>query len=177
MSAEAAEWRDAVANIAWRLGREDYPAGSLASLRRLRPEAPDGAAFWRLVAEHAPAAFDSGRAALVLAAIVRCIAIAHPFHWPLSGRRRLGAAMAEADVSEARLLRLLRAGRSELPEELRRLARLMAAKGDAGRFDWGDAFGLLFWAEGKAGERERRAVARDYYREQYNLQKDEDHAA
>ena len=75
---------------------------------------------------------------------------------------------------KARLPRLLRLSRSELPEELRRLARLMAAKGDEGRFDWSDAFALLFWAD---GERVRRDIARDYYRKLYNLQKVEEHAA
>jgi hypothetical protein len=177
MSAEPTDWRDAVAKIAWRMGRDDYPTGSLAALRRLRPEAPDGAAFWWLVAEHAPSAFQDDRAASALATVIQGMAIAHPFHLPLSGRRRLGEALAEAGVSEARLLRLLRLARRELPEELRRLARLMAVKGEAGRFDWSDAFALLFWAEHEVGERERRAVARDYYRKQYNLQKVEEQAA
>jgi CRISPR type I-E-associated protein CasB/Cse2 len=176
MSAEPTDWRDAVRKIAWRIGLDDYPTGSLAALRRLRPEAPDGAAFWWLVAECAPTAFDDGRLAKALAAVVQAMAIAHPFHRPLSGRGRLGEALAEAGVSEARLLRLLRLPRSELPEELRRLARLMAAKGDAGRFDWSDVFDLLFWVEGEAGERRRR-IARDYYRKQYNLQKLEESAA
>jgi hypothetical protein len=177
MSAEPTDWGDAVRRIAWRIGLDDYPTGSLAVLRRLDPERPDGAAFWWLVAEYAPRAFEDDRAARALATIAQCMAIAHPFHRPLSGRGRVGQALAEADVSEARLLRLLRLPRSELPEELRRLARLMAAKGDAGRFDWSDAFALLFWPEGEAGERERRKIARDYYRRQYNLQKLEESAA
>lgn len=174
MSAEPANLRDAVRQMASRIGREDYPTGSLAALRRLCPEAPDGAAFWWLITEYAPRAFEDDRAARALAAIAQCMAIAHPFHRPLSGRRPLGEALAEAGVSEARLLRLLRLSRSELPEELRRLARLMAAKGDEGRFDWGDAFALLCWAD---GERLRRDIARDYYRKQYNLQKLEENAA
>lgn len=177
MSAEPTDWRDAVRKIAWRIDREDYPTGSLAALRRLRPEVPDGAAFWWLVAEYAPRAFDDSRTAKALAAVVQAMAIAHPFHRPLSGRGRLGEALAETGVSEARLLRLLRLPRSDLPEELRRLARLMSKKGDAGRVDWSDAFALLFWVEGEAGERLRRDVARDYYRKQYNLQKVEEHAA
>jgi CRISPR type I-E-associated protein CasB/Cse2 len=174
MSAEPTDWRDAVRNIARRIGREDYPTGSLAALRRLRPEAPDGAAFWWLIAEYAPQAFDNDRAAKAMAAVVQCMAIAHPYHRPASGRGRLGEALAEADVSEARLLRLLRLPRGQLPEELRRLARLVASKGDEGRFDWGDAFDLLFWAD---GERLRRDIARDYYRRQYNLQKPKESAA
>jgi len=174
MSAEPTGWREAVRKIASRIGLDGYPTGSLAALRRLRPEAPDGAAFWWLVAEYEPRAFEDGCAAKALAAVIQCMAIAHPFHRPLSGQRHLGEALAEADVSEARLLRLLRLPRSELPEELRRLARLMGAKGDVGRFDWSAAFDLLFWAD---GERVRRDIARDYYRKLYNLQKVEEHAA
>jgi CRISPR type I-E-associated protein CasB/Cse2 len=177
MSADATDWRDAVGKIAWRIGLEDYPAGSLAALRRLNPDKPDGAAFWWLVAEYAPVVFENDRAARGLAAIAQCMAIAHPFHRPLSGRRPLGEALAEADVSEARLLRLLRLPGGELPEELRRLARLMSSKGDAGRFDWSDAFALLYWADRETGERERRKIARDYYRKQYNLQKIEESVA
>ena len=174
MSAEPTDWRDAVRKIAWRLGLDDYPTGSLAALRRLRPKIPDGAAFWWLVAEYAPSAFEDDRASEALATVVQGMAIAHPFHRPLSGRGRVGEALAEAGVSEARLLRLLRLSRSELPEELRRLARLMGAKGDVGRFDWSAAFDLLFWAD---GEHLRRDIARDYYRKLYNLQKVEEHAA
>ncbi len=174
MSAEPTDWRDAVRKIAWRLGLDDYPTGSLAALRRLRPKIPDGAAFWWLVAEYAPSAFEDDRASQALATVVQGMAIAHPFHRPLSGRGGVGEALAEAGVSEARLLRLLRLSRSELPEELRRLARLMGAKGDVGRFDWSAAFDLLFWAD---GEHLRRDIARDYYRKLYNLQKVEEHAA
>jgi CRISPR type I-E-associated protein CasB/Cse2 len=176
MSAEPTDWRDTVARIAWRMDREDYPTGSLAALRRLRAEAPDGAAFWWLVAEYAPSAFGDDRVASALATVIQGMAIAHPFHRPLSARRPLGEGLAEASVSEARLLRLLRLPRGELPEEVRRLAQLMGAKGDAGRFDWGDAFDLLFRVEGEAGKCRRR-IARDYYHKQYNLQKVEEHGA
>ncbi len=174
MAAEPTDWREVVRKIACRIGLEDYPTGSLATLRRLTPKKPDGAAFWWLVAKYAPRAFEDDRASEALAAVVQSMAIAHPFHRPLSGRGRLGEALAEAGVSEARLLRILRLPRSELPTELRRLARLMGAKGDAGRFDWSAAFDLLFWAD---GEHLRRDIARDYYRKLYNLQKVEEHAA
>lgn len=174
MSVEPRKWRDAVREIARRIGRDDYPAGSLAELRRLDPEKPDGPAFWWLVAQHAPRAFDDDHAAWALATVVQGMAIAHPFHRPSDGLRLLGRALAEADVSEARLMRLLRSPWSDLPEELRRLARLMGAKGDAGRFDWSDAFDLLFWRD---GESIRRRIARDYYRQQYSLQKAEENAA
>ena len=96
--AEPTDRRDAVRKIAWRIGLDDYPTGSLAALRRLRPEAPDGAAFWWLVAEYAPSAFGDDRASEALATVVQGMAIAHPFHRPLSGRGGLGEALAEAGV-------------------------------------------------------------------------------
>lgn len=173
MSTETTDWREAVRGIAWRLARDDYPAGHLAKLRRLEPERPDGAPFWFLIAECAPAAFDHELAARALAVSVSGMAIAHPFHIS-PDRRSLGTALAEADVSEARLLRLLRTGHDELPEEVRRLARLMAGKGEAGRFDWAEVFRLVFYPD---DEGIRRAIAKDYYRRQYNLQHPKGEAA
>lgn len=174
MSNEMNGWRDTVRKIASRLARVDYPAGNLATLRRLDPERPDGAAFWGLVAEYAPVAFDNDRMAKALAVVVQGMAIAHPFHLPAGGRWPLGMALADAGVSEARLLRLLRTGQTELPEEVRRLARLMAAKGETGRFDWSEVFDLVFWTD---GEKIRREIAKDYYRTLYNISKDKGEAA
>lgn len=165
--AEPTDWRAVVGKLAWHLGQDHFPPGQLAMLRRIDPAAPHAPTFWQLLAEHADAAFEQPRACHALAAVLRGMAVAHPFHWRREGRQPpLGVAMAEAGVSEARLLRLLRLNRQQLPEELRRLARLMASKGDAGRFDWADAFDLLFWQD---GEPIRRRVARDYYRQQYRL--------
>lgn len=177
MADERSNWNGAVGDIARRLARDDYPSGDLAALRRLDPDAPDGAAFWQLVAWFAPELFDDENGQRVLAATVRGMAIAHPFHLPVGGRRSLGTAMAEADVAEARLLRLLRLGRAGLPEELRRLARLMASKGDDGRFDWSDAAWLLATADSNAGEKVRRRIARDFYRIAYTKQQEQGKAA
>jgi CRISPR type I-E-associated protein CasB/Cse2 len=174
MANDANDWCDSVRRVAARLARDDYPAGSLAALRRLDPERPDEAAFWWLVADCAPVAFDDDRIARALAVVAQGMAIAHPFHLPAGGRRPLGVALAEAGVSEARLLRLLRSGQTELPEEVRRLARLMAAKGEAGRFDWSDVFDLVFW---RGGDEIRRQIAKDYFRTLYKISKDEGEAA
>jgi CRISPR type I-E-associated protein CasB/Cse2 len=180
MADERPDWGRMVGDVARRLAHDDYPSGHLAELRRLKPDAPDGAAFWRLVADFAEPLFDDerGQRQCVLAAVVRGMAVAHPFHAPAAGARRpLGVAMAEAEVAEVRLLRLLRLGGRELPEELRRLARLMASKGDAGRFDWSDAAWLLLTADTERGEEVRRRIARDFYRTAYKLTKTEDKAA
>jgi hypothetical protein len=100
------------------------------------------------------------------------MAIVPRFHF--AERISLGTAMAEAEVSEARLLRLLRTGREQLPEEVRRLARLMASKGDAGRFDWYDVFLLAFHAD---ADWLRRRIAKNYFRRQYHLQNPKGEAA
>ena len=83
--------------------------------------------------------------------------------------------MEQASEMQARLLRLLRIDRRELPEELRRLARLMASKGDKGRFDWADAAWLLLGTSNN--ESVRRQIARDYYRTEFKLNRNEDKAA
>lgn len=172
MSSEKVDWRQAVHDMARHMTRDDYPAGQLASLRRLQPDRPEGAAFWLLVNAHAPVALDNERAERALAITINGMAITHPFqHSP--ERRSLGYAMAEAEISEARLLRLLRTDAEALPGEVRRLARLMAAKGDAGRFDWFDVFALAFWPN----DATRRRIAKDYYRRQYNLQNPRGEAA
>ncbi len=172
MSTDGIDWRKAVGDIAWHMEREDYPAGQLASLRRLQPARPEGAAFWLLVNTHAPVALDNERAERAVAITINGMAIAHPFHRSPE-RRSLGFAMAEAEISEARLLRLLRTDAEALPGEVRRLARLMGSKGDAGRFDWFDVFALAYWPNDAI----RRRIAKDYYRRQYNLQNPKGEAA
>ncbi len=174
MSDDATDWREAVRRIAGRMAQDDYPAGSLAALRRLDPDRPDGAAFWWLIAAHAPAAFEDERASRALALVVQGMAIMRPFHRPTGDRRTLGTALAEASVSEARLLRLLRTGSDQLPEEVRRLARLMASKGDDGRFDWSGMLDLVLWPD---SEKIRTGIAKDYYRTSYRMSQDKGAAA
>jgi CRISPR type I-E-associated protein CasB/Cse2 len=162
--------RGTIAAMAARLAREDYPPGDLAQLRRLSPDRPDGRAFWQLVARYAPAAFDDERLARALAICLRGMAIMREFL--LGSPRRLGAALAEAGVSEQRVLRLLRADADRLDEELRQLARLLASKGEPGRFDWADAFMLVQSGAGTdGGDRLRRAIAGDYYRILFQTEK------
>lgn len=172
MSSDRSDWQSVVWKIARRLDHEDFPAAHLAQLRRLDPVRPDGAAFWLLVNRFAEAALDDKRAERALAVTVHGMAIAYPFHF--AERVSLGTAMAEAQISEARLLRLLRTGPEHLPEEVRRLARLMASKGEAGRFDWHDVFELAFYPD---ADWPRRRIAKDYYRRQYKLENPKGEAA
>lgn len=139
--------------------------GDVASLRRLRPGDPGCAAFWRLVATRLePADLLPGEAAarleaerrwgVILAGMARMQGL-HQF------RARLGVTLAEADVSELRFLRLLRAHDESLADAVRVTSHTLAAK--AKPVDWFDLARLVL-SDGRADEDEvRRHIARDFY--------------
>jgi CRISPR type I-E-associated protein CasB/Cse2 len=155
-------WRSTIGAMAHEIRQPTFPPGHLAQLRRLDAERPGGIAFWQLVAKHAPLAFDDERLAEALAIVLRGMAITREFL--TTERRGLGKALAESGVSELRLLRLLRADKARLDEETRQIARLLASKGESGRFDWSEVLWLVLTADTEKGESCRRAIARDYYR-------------
>jgi CRISPR type I-E-associated protein CasB/Cse2 len=76
-------------------------------------------------------------------------------------RRSLGAALAEAGLSELRLTRLLRAHAGALPAEVRAVASYLASK--AVPFDATDLARLVLSDGGPSEERVRRGIARSYY--------------
>src|SRR4051794_4174596 len=163
--------RAAVRALAATIGAEHYPSGQLAQLRRLRSDMPGDGAFWRLLLDHVPEAVGD-RALEEDWAVVLCgMAIMVPYHRPEADDTRgmLGEAMALADVSELRVLRLLRVARDRLPDELIRLARLMASRGRG--FDWAEAVRLLRTAGTDRAEGESRRVARDYYHKLHALER------
>ncbi len=45
-------WGDTATGLSCHLARADFPRGDLAALRRMGPDSPVPAAFWRLGAEH-----------------------------------------------------------------------------------------------------------------------------
>ena len=159
-------WRSIIDAIAREIRQPIYPPGHLAQLRRLRADRPDGIAFWQLVATHAPQAFEDETLAGALAIVLRGMALTREFL--TTERRGLGTALAESGVSDLRLLRLLRADRDRLDEETRQLARLLASKGEAGRFDWSEILWLVLTADTETSDRCRRAIARDYYRKLFD---------
>jgi CRISPR system Cascade subunit CasB len=129
--------------------------GDLASLRRLDLRAPTGSAFYRLIARHAPEVSqpsDLRNLALILA-----IMALNPEGLVPGG---LGRALAEADISEARVQRLLTA-RGEIFRDLAlRTARVLAR---AGSLPYRD-LGLLVLSRSETFADEiRMRIAREYW--------------
>lgn len=136
--------------------------GDVAALRRMDPRSPP-AAFFKIAGlaldnllpgDAAARADEETRWAAVIAGLV-CLG---PLHDP---SQRLGVALAEAEFSEFRFARLLRADADRLIDEIPALARFLAAKGI--RADWTTAAQLVFSAGHANEEIVRRHVARDYY--------------
>jgi CRISPR system Cascade subunit CasB len=137
--------------------------GDRGSLRRETV----GPAFWRIAVRHlepagllggddAPWRADQERR---WAAILAGLAHSAELHTP---RRRLGVALAEADVAEARVLRLARAHGEPLLATVRAVAHQLGSGGQ--RVDWAD-FADLILSDGKPWEEEvRRRLCLDFYR-------------
>lgn len=139
--------------------------GEVADLRRLSPDDPGGPAFWRIWAgilvpegqiPDRGEARDRGerRWAAILGAMARLRSL-HDF------KRPLGRSLAEANVSELRLVRLLRSRDDALLDGIRILAQTLAAKSvptNPTDIAW------LVLTDGTGGaETTRRRIARDYY--------------
>lgn len=138
--------------------------GDIAALRRMDPRRIDGAGFWKIEAvflePHLAADAEArSRQETEWAAVLVGLARLGELH---TRSARLGDALRESALSESRFVRLMRADRDALIDELPALARFLAAKGQ--RADWTSAAKLLLLSETQ-GEQQRRHIARDYYRE------------
>ncbi len=143
---------------------ETMAPGDRAQLRRLRPGEVEPPAFWRLTSGVLLSEFSSlgertqearERAwGLVAAAMARS-------GMRYDSKRRLGRAMADAGISELRLLRLLRADTGQLPAQAHSVVQLLSSKGQA--IHWID-FARLILSSGRSDqESARRQIARDYF--------------
>jgi len=137
-------------------------SGDVAGFRRMDPRSAQ-APFFKLAGlvlenhlPNNPQARD--RAEERWAAIVVGLAHLGPLHQPHS---RLGRALVDAQYSELRFARLLRADTERLLDELPTLARFLTAKRIS--TDWASAAQLILSADRVHEERVRRALARDYY--------------
>lgn len=155
---------DLVNRLAFQLGPAGMlNAGDASELRRASPRRPPSGFFKLeglmlddvLPGEAVPRADAETRWAAIVAGLAQLGALHRP-------GRRLGVALFDADFSELRFARLMRADAERLIDDLPMLARFLAAKSTS--VDWAGAAQLLLSSGGAAEESVRRHVARDYYR-------------
>jgi len=147
----------AIGHIAAVIGKDEFPTGDRAALRRLDPDAEAPLAFYRFAFRHLPEKWAAHKRAWMT--ICAGIAIMQPYaHRP---DVPAGRALAEAGYSEARLERLLGASGTVLDTLVLRAARLLAAKGNAA--NWTDFARLLLADAPDKREAIRMQFARHFY--------------
>ena len=174
---ESQTWGGIAFGFAGQIAGENFQRGDLAQLRRMNPDAPDTAAYWRLMAERELLGSSSWEAkwALILHGIALMTRTAgsgvanhtaYDRHMPVgralflggdSGRRESGY------YSESRLNRLLTARGPILRTLLARMFRMMAAANQP--FNWGEMARFILY-EGyneERAEQARRRIASEYY--------------
>lgn len=152
--------REMVGKLKSALDRAD--PGTLAALRRFRPDSLPPVAFYRLTvglldevlpAEGKLREDEEHRWAVVVSAM----ATAGDF----LGGVPLGEALAKAGVAEMRVLRLLEADSAQLPDLVRNVVHQLVQKGQ--RFDPNDLANLVL-ARDEDSKAPRSAIARSFYR-------------
>ena len=166
----------------------EHRRGDLAELRRMDPDNPDAAVFWRLLAENE--LLNSGEAvegkwALILHGIALMTPAnsgndnpqtAHDGYMPVGRALYLGGETQRAQgfYSESRLNRLLTAQGPMLRTLLARMFRMSAASGVS--FNWREMAQFILNQDYNedAADQGRRRIARDYYQaERRNSQQSE----
>ena len=180
---------DIAVSFAGRIARlADFSRGDLAQLRRMDPDNPDAAIFWRLMAEH-DLLHNPGlerKWALILHGIALMtprnsgdgsLRTAHDGYTPVGRTLFLGGEShrEQGFYSESRLNRLLTARGDILHALLARMFRMLASAEVS--FNWREMAEFILnedYAE-EAAERARRRIARDYYTaERRSLQTSDD---
>ncbi len=171
-------WGDIAASMAGQIaGFAEGRRGDLAELRRMDPDEPDAAAFWRLMAQYD--LLDSGeQVERKWGLIIHGIALMTPTNSDGNSQTahqtgmRVGRALyyggesqpGLAFYSETRINRLLTSGGPMLRTLLARMFRMLASEGVA--FDWWEMAQFIrnegYNDEGE--EQGRRRIAREYYR-------------
>ena len=161
-------------DIAFRLagyiaGMPDHDRGGFAGLRRMDPDEPDTAAFWRLMAREDLLGIPEverkwGLILHGIALMTRTSGDDVTGRSAHDGRTPVGRALCENGYSETRFNRLLTARGDMLRVLLARMFRMMAA--DQVTFDWREmaTYILNEGYDDEAAERNRRRIAREYYR-------------
>ena len=165
-------WDEIAVGFARQLAADDFQRGDLAELRRMDPDEPDAAAFWRLMAQHdllgSPAIEHKWALVLHGLALMTRTAegdavsrSAHDRYMPIGEALFYGddRSRQTAFYSQSRLNRLLTARGPMLRTLLARMFRMLGAKGCA--FDWYRMARLILNEE--RADDVRRDIARRYY--------------
>ena len=172
-------WPDRAVSMAGTIAQyAEHRRGDFAELRRMDPDEPDAAAFWRLMAQHDllnSSETVEGKWGLIIHGIALMTPTnssegnpntAHSGSIPVGRALYLGgeSQRATAFYSEARLNRLLTSGGPMLRTLLSRMFRMLASGGVT--FNWREMaqFILNEGHDDDATERSRRRIAREYYR-------------
>ena len=151
-----------IVRLAGDIGRLE--PGSAAALRRGPLEGAGSAAFWQLMAKYETG--HGGPALSRWAAIAQAIAILTPKgrgsvrRTAHDGRKPMGAALADANISDLRLARLLSSRGQMRRDLLVRTCRRLAAS-DPVQFNLRTLAKFVLYED---DERHAQAIARDYYR-------------
>ena len=168
-------WGDIAVSFAGQMARADFRRGDLAALRRIDPDAPDAAVFWRLLAQQdlLGNSVVESKWALILHGIALMTTTGedgnarstHDGYSPVGRALFLGGESQRNTgfYSETRLNRLLTARGPILRTLLARMFRMLAAAGVS--FNWREMaqFILNDGYDEEAAERSRRRIAREYY--------------
>jgi len=146
-----------------RMIEEVLSPGDVASLRRMRWDEVGCPAFWRLIASHLAGEMPpDGRvreeAERRWTVILQALAELRGLH---RGGASLGRTLAEAEIAELRVIKLLRADGEPLFDAVRIIAHHLATK--AAPVDTTDLARLVLSAGRRDAEEVRRRVARDFY--------------
>lgn len=145
-----------IGHIAGVLGSDEFPAGERAALRRMNVARPP-MAFYRFALRHLPDGWE--RQWKDWAAIVAGVALMAPnAHDP---ENRLGAVLADAGFSEARLERLLAAEGETRRTLLLRAARFLASR--ARPCNWVEGAQLLLTRDEEKREALHRRIGSRFY--------------
>ena len=172
----ATSWVSNAVTLAGLIASENFARGDLAQLRRMDPDSPDAAAFWRLMARQD--LFRTPETEAKWALIIHGIALmtptnsgdgdsrsAHDGYTPVGRALFQGGDVSRTNAfySETRLNRLLTARGPMLRILLTRMFRMLAAAGVS--FNWREMarFILNDGYDEDAAEESRRRIARDYY--------------
>jgi CRISPR system Cascade subunit CasB len=135
-----------------------FSTGTVAELRRLRPNDPASPAFWSVMAEYWEVPYsddEAHRKACLLSSLARTKGLHNP-------KVTLGSALAEASYSEFRYVRLLRAQDNLLFKEIELMAEFLNSK--AQQASWTQVAELLFTRDEEKAESLRRKISHDYYK-------------